>query len=281
MKQKITFSLLTSLLCSGFIFAQTVVNDFETGSAVVEPLFGASGTVVSNPSKSGLNTTDNCLQIGRTGSNWYELVRINVNPDLSISASDNKYLSVLVYGVTTDLGCRFDATGDTNTGTNGGIIRPDVLHSGATGWEQIIFPIKDGQAATNFTKGMLYNLIFHGDMGGSQVPGGFKLNNTDTFIYIDEIKILDNNPLSVSDLEFEKSVSLYPNPVQSVFKIKTQTNASIKNIAIYNILGKKVMEKMLSINTNECNISDLGTGVYLVEITNNNGGIVFKKIVKK
>ena len=189
MKQKITFLLVCLICCPALFYGQTMINDFEPGSAATEPFFGASVEVVLNPDQAGLNTTLNCLQIGRTSTNWYELIRINVDPDLTVSDTDTKFLSMMVYGLTTDIGCRFDASDDANNGTNAGIIRPSVLHSGtAANWEQIIFPIVDSQTATNFTKGTLFNLIFHGDIGGAPVPGGYKLNETDAFILIDQIQ---------------------------------------------------------------------------------------------
>lgn len=279
MKQKITLTFSFLIYCSTFIFGQTMVNDFETGSEAVGAVFGASVAVVANPDQTGLNTSANCLKIGRTSTNWYEFVRINVNPDLAISTSDTKFLSVMVYGLKTDIGCRFDATSDTNNGAS--IVRPSTLHSGASGWEQIIIPIVDSQTATNFTKTTLFSLIFHADIGVN-VPGGRLLNNTDTFLYIDEVKILNSNPsLSTNSFELEEGISLYPNPAASSFKLEIKNDVSITNVSLYNVIGKKITESLPQLSPNEYDISNLASGLYIVKITDSKGGLSSRKFIKQ
>ncbi|GIZ09367.1 hypothetical protein FUMI01_20940 [Flavobacterium sp. UMI-01] len=279
MKQKITLTLSFLIYCSTFIYGQTIVNDFETGSTTPAGVFGASVAVVANPDQTGINTSANCLKIGRTSTNWYEFVRIDVNPDLAISTSDTKFLSVMVYGPKTDIGCRFDATSDTNNGTN--VVRPSTLHSGASGWEQIIIPIVDSQTATNFTKTTLYSLIFHADIGVN-VPGGRILNNTDSFLYIDEVKILNSNPsLGTNSFELENGISLYPNPAQSSFKLELKNDVSIAHVSLYNITGEKITESLTQLSPNEYDISDLSSGLYIVKIRDSKGALTSRRLIKQ
>lgn len=280
MKQKITSSLFMCLFfCSGLIFGQTVVNNFESGTTgLLNVGGGISTSVVANPNTSGLNTSANCLEIKRTGSEWWIFQGIDVN-DLAISSSETKFLSMMVlFPAQGDLGVRFDAPDDASNGS--GIVRAVNSYTNFNEWQEIVFEIKDGPTATSFTLGTLYRLTFHPDMGFENTPAGQVLNNTDAFGYIDNIQILDGNPLSVANSEFEKSVSLYPNPVQSTFKIRAHSNASIKNVSIYNMLGKLVIENMADINSDKYDISHLNPGVYLVEITNTNGAVALKRIVK-
>lgn len=270
------------MACSTLTFGQTMVNDFETAGqdGLTNNGGGISTEVVANPDTSGANTSANCLKIGRTATQWWIFTGIDV-ADMAISDSDTKFLSVMVYGPKTDLGCRFDSTADEgNNGTNGGIIRPSILHSGEAKWEQIIFPIVDGQEATSFTKQTLFKLVFHPDIAGAPVEGGQMLNDSDSFLYIDQVQILDANPLSTDKFEAGKSISLYPNPAESTFKVTALNNIEIKNVVVYNILGKKV-QNVIKVNSNEFDVSNLSSGLYVVKITDSNGGTASKKLFKK
>lgn len=281
--KKITFLNLLFVLCAFYGFGQTpvTVNDFESGDGLTDVGGGISTAVVANPDTSGSNTTANCLRLGRTGAEWWILAGIDVN-DLTISDKETKFLSVWVYGPKTDLGCRFDATADTgNNGTNGGIIRPSILHSGTSGWEQIIFPIVDSQTATNFTKGTLFKLVFHPDIADAGiVPGGQMLNNTDTFLYVDEIQILDSNPLSTSDFELSKNIALYPNPVKSQFRLQTKNGIQISKVAVYNALGAKVAVNPV-LGSDKYDMSNLASGMYLVKISDDKGAVITKRLLKQ
>ncbi|SFD17312.1 T9SS type A sorting domain-containing protein [Algibacter pectinivorans] len=278
MKQKITFLFLIS--CSGLIFGQTMVNDFEAGSLAVEPLFGATASVVANPQPtSTVNTTSNCLQIGRTNDNWFSLVRINVDPDITIGPTETKYLSLLVYRLNTDLACRFNGDSDTSNGSNPGVIRAVNSHSGSDAWEELIIPVEFPRDAGTFSLGTLFNLVFHPNIKNFSNANPSILNNTDTFLYIDELKILDANPLSTKGFELEKSISLYPNPAQSSFKVTSRNNVEIKNVSIYTLLGKQI-KSLKRINKNEYDISSLASGMYLVKMTDSNGGVASKKLIK-
>jgi hypothetical protein len=281
MKQKITLFFLSLIFCTSLITGQTMINNFETTGedGLTNNGGGISTAVVANPDVTGANTTANCLKIGRNGTQWWIFTGIDVN-DLAISDTDTKFLSVMVYGPTTDLGVRFDSTADDNNGTNGGIIRPDVLHTGEAGWQQIIFPIVDSQTSTNFTKTTLFKLVFHPDIAGTPVPGGQMLNDADTFLYIDEIQILDSKPLSTKNFKLEESISLYPNPAESSFRLDINDDISVANISVYNVLGKKI-KNVTKMKDNEYDISNLSTGLYMVKIIDNKGAVATKKLYKK
>ncbi|RED50309.1 T9SS type A sorting domain-containing protein [Seonamhaeicola aphaedonensis] len=277
--KKITLLNLLFALCAFTGFGQTMVDDFESGNGGVEVAFGAASTIVANPNSSGLNTTANCLEITHTNANWYALTRINVNPDLSIGPAESKYLSVLVYNLDTDMACRFDADSDSGNGSNPGVIRAINDHSGADAWEQIIIPIEFPRDAGTFSLGTLYTLVFHADIkdfinaNTSPLEGGGK-------IYIDEIQVLDSNPLSTSDFELSKKISLYPNPVQSHFSIQTKNGVEISKISIYNTLGAKVAVNPVLVG-NKYDISSLASGMYLVKISDDKGAVTTKRLLKQ
>lgn len=279
MKQKITLFFLLLTCSSALVFGQTMVNDFETGHT---PLLNVAGSitaaVVANPNATGLNTTGNCLEIKRTGAQWWALAGVDV-ADMAISDTETKYLSFMFHApAQTDLGIRFDATDDAGNGTL--IVRPLNSYTDFNQWQQMIFEIKDGPEATAFTLGTLFRMSIHPDMGFENDPAGQVLNETDAFGYIDQIQILDANPLSTRSFELESTISLYPNPAQSSFKLGLGNNIEISDVSIYNILGKKV-QNVAKINVNEYDVSNLSTGLYLVKITDDNGALAIKKLYKR
>lgn len=280
MTQKITFLFLLLTSSSGLIFGQ-MVNDFESGSTGINVAFGATASIVANPKPTSLvNTTSNCLAVGNTGVNWFSLVRINVDPDLTIGPAETKFVSMLVYKTTTDIACRFNASDDTNNGSNPGVIRATSTHSGADEWEQIVFPLEFPRDAGTFSLGTLYTILLHADIKNFANTSTGPLDNSAGLLYVDQVQILDSNPLSTESFELKKSISLYPNPAKSAFKITMLNNVEIKNISVYTLLGKEV-QNLTRINKNEYDISSLSSGVYIVKIIDSNGASASKKLLKQ
>ena len=61
-----------------------------------------------------------------------------------------------------------------------------------------------------------------------------------------------------------ESLAIYPNPVNSG-KIYITTKSSLdKKVEIFNVLGKKVLETVIT--SKEVNVSNLAAGVYIIKI---------------
>ena len=78
---------------------------------------------------------------------------------------------------------------------------------------------------------------------------------------------------------------IYPNPVQDVLNIEVNASqSSALNISVYNIMGQKVMEKDVTINTGinvpTLNTSNLTSGIYFVTVKANGFENTMKFIVK-
>ena len=75
-------------------------------------------------------------------------------------------------------------------------------------------------------------------------------------------------------------LSIYPNPVESqrTFINIVSKLSLIKNIEVYDVLGKRVFATVLS--SKELNISNLRKGVYIVKITENNISESRKLVIK-
>jgi hypothetical protein len=75
-----------------------------------------------------------------------------------------------------------------------------------------------------------------------------------------------------------EGLSMYPNPVSNGKVYISTKNDSDKEVIIFDLLGKKVLQTMLS--TRELNISNLIPGVYIIKINEDNATATRKLIVR-
>ena len=83
--------------------------------------------------------------------------------------------------------------------------------------------------------------------------------------------------LGITEQPIQAAIQLYPNPVKNTIQISTKSNLTIKNIQVFDILGKKVLTTQ---NTNLIDVSALAAGLLFVNIETNQG-VVVKKVVKE
>lgn len=87
-----------------------------------------------------------------------------------------------------------------------------------------------------------------------------------------------NNNSKTENIE---GLQIYPNPVTNGrIYISTEQNSSTKEIEIYDMLGKKVLNTTLTNNNKEINISNLTPGIYMIKITENNTSATRKLVIK-
>ena len=75
-----------------------------------------------------------------------------------------------------------------------------------------------------------------------------------------------------------EGLNLYPNPVSNGKVYITSKNDLDKNIIIFDVLGKKVLQTTMS--SKELNISNLSPGVYIIKIDEEQATATRKLIVK-
>lgn len=86
------------------------------------------------------------------------------------------------------------------------------------------------------------------------------------------LKIIKTN---FSDFE------IYPNPIQDDIIIKTSFNEDL-NISIYNLLGEKIISKIVTPLSKEIDVSHLKSGIYFLKISNKENVILkTKKMIKQ
>lgn len=75
-----------------------------------------------------------------------------------------------------------------------------------------------------------------------------------------------------------EGLNLYPNPVSNGKVYISSKNDSDKEIIIFDVLGKKVLQTMIS--SKELNISNLSPGVYIIKINEGDATATRKLIVR-
>ncbi len=75
-----------------------------------------------------------------------------------------------------------------------------------------------------------------------------------------------------------EGLNFYPNPVSNGKIYITSKNTVDKEISIFDVLGKKVLQIIL--NTKELNVSALSPGVYIIKIKEGEATATRKLIVK-
>ncbi|WP_339839847.1 T9SS type A sorting domain-containing protein, partial [uncultured Flavobacterium sp.] len=104
-------------------------------------------------------------------------------------------------------------------------------------------------------------------------------------VEIDEIRVGDNwafvtpaGTASTKNFDTIAGLSLYPNPVSgNVLNISSTANSAM-NVAIFDILGKQVINT--KVNNNTVNISSLHAGVYIVKVTEDGKTATRKLVVR-
>lgn len=75
-------------------------------------------------------------------------------------------------------------------------------------------------------------------------------------------------------------VQIYPNPVTSgKIYINAETN-TVKNIELYDMLGKRILFTEMGGYQKELNVANLKAGVYILKLSEKNNSITRKIIIK-
>lgn len=107
---------------------------------------------------------------------------------------------------------------------------------------------------------------------------GFNVNDEEAqgSILIDDIKIIDS---TFGSDEFDLSgFTYYPNPVENVLNL-SYTN-EINSVEVYNLLGQKVLSKVINANSGQVDMALLQSGTYIVKVSSDNKERVIKVIKK-
>lgn len=109
--------------------------------------------------------------------------------------------------------------------------------------------------------------------------GNTTYNATTVTIAAGQFRIFGNavSTLSTNTFENTSDFSIYPNPVNSSFKV----NKEISNLHIYDLTGKHIKSFKGNFTTSySFDVSDLKQSIYLIKIENKNGQLLTSKLIK-
>ena len=75
--------------------------------------------------------------------------------------------------------------------------------------------------------------------------------------------------LEVPQLELSNIITVFPNPTTATVYFQTVTNLSDEKVSVFNLSGQLISEKKITAD-NALDLSELSTGVYLIQFANNN-----------
>jgi GH25 family lysozyme M1 (1,4-beta-N-acetylmuramidase) len=94
------------------------------------------------------------------------------------------------------------------------------------------------------------------------------------------IQIIVSDALSLINYEFQKTLTIYPNPASDIINIKSENNLILNKLILYDLNGRKIKEKQ-GTNLNKIKISELTSGIYLLKVVSNENKKAFFRIMKK
>ena len=89
-----------------------------------------------------------------------------------------------------------------------------------------------------------------------------------------------NNVLSVEESAFAKAYTVSPNPANEIIQIQFPEGSSQATLFVYDMLGKRVLERTVSSTNNIIDINRLTKGVYIVQIQDE-GQSSTQKLIKQ
>ncbi|MDN3491977.1 T9SS type A sorting domain-containing protein [Winogradskyella bathintestinalis] len=88
----------------------------------------------------------------------------------------------------------------------------------------------------------------------------------------------ENGTLGVNDFANASALHIYPNPVADELQIKGIQNEQIAQLSVYNLNGQQLIE---STSVDALDVSNLVTGVYMLNVVTNDGKTHTEKLLKK
>ena len=110
-------------------------------------------------------------------------------------------------------------------------------------------------------------------MGG--ISGTIDSNFTQASMIVDYVKVYQAAPLSITDLNLDSTLSVYPNPATDTIHITAKV--ALNSLALYDVYGKLILKK--ENNTNSLDVSRLNSGIYFLEVSSNTEKVIKKVIV--
>jgi alpha-tubulin suppressor-like RCC1 family protein len=84
--------------------------------------------------------------------------------------------------------------------------------------------------------------------------------------------------LSADDFITENNVNIYPNPSNGIFTIDAK---EVVIVEVYDMIGKKVFNSKITLGSSNLDLSNHANGIYLLQVTTENGAAKSYKLIKQ
>ena len=101
---------------------------------------------------------------------------------------------------------------------------------------------------------------------------------SNTTVYLDDFSFFDNATLSTVKNNAIVGFAAYPNPVSNGILTISSASDSLKNLTIFNLLGKQVLSSSFSGVQSNVDVSSISAGIYILKVTED-GKTATKKLV--
>lgn len=91
--------------------------------------------------------------------------------------------------------------------------------------------------------------------------------------------VWNTGTLSINDELFSSSLSIYPNPVTNNLTIQNLEGVELKNVALYSTTGTLIRSQN-NLTQQTIDLKGIQEGLYMLRLTDANGRIAIKKIIK-
>ena len=141
----------------------------------------------------------------------------------------------------------------------------DVLDASLGSWNTLWDAVNQPEYLNNYQEPVSINLS---QFQGNNIRLRFRGYNADMDVlsfswFIDNVKVVVTDTLDYVN-ETRLEANMYPNPVSNVLTINAEED--IQHISIYNILSVKVKEIIINNKEVVIDLSELESGMYLIEI---------------
>jgi hypothetical protein len=90
---------------------------------------------------------------------------------------------------------------------------------------------------------------------------------TNTIVYLDDFSFFDNATLSIRKNNAIMGFAAYPNPISKGILNISSANAAVKNLTIFNLLGKQVLSSSFSGVQSDVDVSSISAGIYILKVS--------------
>lgn len=222
---------------------------------------GSNFTKTTNPSKTGINTSQNVGQCvkGNPSETWAGIFSAQLSSKIDFSSNTTfkiKSLSPKICNVLLKL--------EDNANSS---INKEVMVSTKTinAWEELSFDFTGAPSAT-YDK---ITLFF--DFG----------NTTGNTFYFDDIRLTSDFPTEIKTIEKTPTpLRIFPNPAGNVLNIENENQERIDEMSVFNFEGRELERIKNCSGSTQINTAQYVKGIYFLKIKSKNN-VTFKRFVKE